>query len=225
MSKPFICKICRGEFIPPRVRPGIHYLYCSKECAAIGKKLCDREYYLKHRDETKARVNNYYKNTRPTRLKQQRKYNAENREKRLDYYRNNKEKINRDHVKWCARKRQEDPIYRLHDNITSRMGRYLHRGKGGARTVDILGYSFEQLKRHLEKRFLPGMTWENYGRGGWHIDHIIPLRAFNITSANDIDFKRAWALSNLRPLWEHDNLTKNGKLEKPFQPSLALGVN
>jgi hypothetical protein len=34
------------------------------------------------------------------------------------------------------------------------------------------------------------------------------------------DFKRAWALSNLQPLWAIDNQRKSAKLAAPFQPSL-----
>lgn len=75
---------------------------------------------------------------------------------------------------------------------------------------------------HLERQFLPGMTWENHGRFGWHIDHIIPLSAFNFETPDHIDFKRAWALSNLQPLWWQDNLKKRAKIEGAFQPSLAI---
>lgn len=90
-------------------------------------------------------------------------------------------------------------------------------------TFDLLGYSVEDLKRHLEKKFAPGMTWENYGRG-WHVDHIIPLSAFNFASTDDADFRRAWALSNLRPLWAEDNMRKGATVENPFQPFLAIGA-
>jgi hypothetical protein len=90
------------------------------------------------------------------------------------------------------------------------------------RTFDLLGYSVEALREHLEKRMAHGMTWSNYGKA-WHIDHIVPMRVFNITSPDDPDFKRAWALSNLRPLWAAENLRKGGRVEKPVQPSLAWG--
>jgi 5-methylcytosine-specific restriction endonuclease McrA len=66
------------------------------------------------------------------------------------------------------------------------------------------------------------MTWGNYGRHGWHIDHRIPISAFNFKAPTDIDFKKCWALSNLQPLWSHENQKKYNKLLKPFQPSLNL---
>jgi hypothetical protein len=85
---------------------------------------------------------------------------------------------------------------------------------------DVLGYNIDVLRLHLEKHFKDGMTWENYGE--WHIDHVIPVSVFNFQTIDDIDFKKCWSLSNLRPLWAKDNLKKSASLEKPFQPSLAI---
>ena len=73
---------------------------------------------------------------------------------------------------------------------------------------------------HLEVRFQPGMSWDNYGE--WHIDHIVPLAAFNYETPDDLDFGRAWALENLQPLWAKENIRKWCRLERPFQPSLRL---
>jgi 5-methylcytosine-specific restriction endonuclease McrA len=95
-------------------------------------------------------------------------------------------------------------------------------GKAGQKTFRILGYSVAELMLHLERKFEEGMCWENYGRNGWHIDHIIPLSAFNFHSVEHADFKRAWALSNLQPLWASENISKGPKLTGPFQPSLAI---
>lgn len=96
--------------------------------------------------------------------------------------------------------------------------------KSGRRTFELLGYTVDDLRMHLERLFHPGMTWQNYGRGGWEIDHIIPLSAHNYETPDDIDFKKAWALSNLQPLWMPQNRTKHAKLTKPFQPSLAIAA-
>ena len=61
------------------------------------------------------------------------------------------------------------------------------------------------------------------GRGEWHIDHIIPKSVFNFTKPEHEDFKRCWALKNLQPLWAEENISKFNKLDKHFQPTLALG--
>lgn len=62
---------------------------------------------------------------------------------------------------------------------------------------------------HLERQFLPGMTWEN--RGEWHIDHIRPLCSFQFQTPDCPQFREAWALTNLQPLWAQDNLKKGGR--------------
>jgi len=62
------------------------------------------------------------------------------------------------------------------------------------------------------------MTWENYGE--WHIDHKIPVSAFNFDHIAQGDFKCCWALENLQPLWARDNRTKGSKVQKHFQPML-----
>jgi len=96
----------------------------------------------------------------------------------------------------------------------------LDGSKNGRRWESLVDFTLDQLMKHLAKKFKPGMTWEN--RGEWHIDHKIPLSAFNFETPDDLDFRRAWALKNLQPLWAIDNLKKGAHLSKPFQPSLLL---
>lgn len=62
---------------------------------------------------------------------------------------------------------------------------------------------------HLERQFSPGMSWANYGR--WHIDHDTPVARFNFDSAEHPEFKACWALTNLKPLWARDNLSKGAR--------------
>jgi hypothetical protein len=72
-------------------------------------------------------------------------------------------------------------------------------------TVNILGYTAEDLKQHLEKQFRDGMSWENYGE--WHIDHIRPISSFD----KDEDPKVINSLDNLQPLWALENYIKGNK--------------
>lgn len=74
------------------------------------------------------------------------------------------------------------------------------------KTLEYLGCSWAELRTHLESQFKPGMTWENYGITGWHIDHIIPLCAFDLTKEEDL--RKACHYTNLRPLWAHENIAK-----------------
>ena len=46
-----------------------------------------------------------------------------------------------------------------------------------ASTMKIIGCTVEELFEHFEScsTWEPWMTRENYGKGGWDVDHIIPI--------------------------------------------------
>ncbi len=111
---------------------------------------------------------------------------------------------------------------RLHNNIRSSIWKGLRHNKNGMSWESLVGYTTKDLMKRLEKQFTDGMNWGNYGIGGWHVDHKIPVSVFNFTKPEHRDFKRCWALKNLQPLWASDNCAKNNKLKKPFQPSLLI---
>lgn len=94
-------------------------------------------------------------------------------------------------------------------NISRRMRQSLNGERKSQSWSKLVDYTLDELKNHLESLFQEGMTWNNYGE--WHIDHIIPISSFNITSDKCEDFKECWKLSNLQPLWAIDNLKKSNK--------------
>lgn len=111
---------------------------------------------------------------------------------------------------WAKAKRASDPAYGVHMHMSVLMHRALRGKKQGRRWKSFVPYSLTELMVHLERQFLPGMTWENRGRG-WHIDHIQSRSSFEFVGPDDPEFKACWALSNLRPLWKGDNLRKNAR--------------
>lgn len=119
-------------------------------------------------------------------------------------------------------KRRTSISIRLNDNIRSDIRRSLKGNKCGRHWESLVGYSVEQLKKHLESKFNEEMSWANYGVF-WEIDHKIPKIVFNFTTSEDIDFKRCWSLKNLQPLECSKNRSKQAKLMKPFQPALLIG--
>lgn len=80
----------------------------------------------------------------------------------------------------------------------------------------LLGYTTQDLKRHIEKQFTYGMDWDN--RREWHIDHIKPLCMYDMKSIHDAEFKECFALDNLRPLWAHQNRSKYHCYDKLLIP-------
>lgn len=75
----------------------------------------------------------------------------------------------------------------------------------------LVDYTVDDLRRHLERQFTKGMSWDNFG--DWHIDHIVPISSFTFTSAGDEQFKQCWSLTNLRPLWARENMSKAARRE------------
>ncbi len=73
------------------------------------------------------------------------------------------------------------------------------------KTFEMLGYPSSELVAHIERQFLPGMSWAN--QGDWHIDHIVPVSS--ATSLEEIIALNQ--LSNLRPLWGEENKKKGAK--------------
>lgn len=121
---------------------------------------------------------------------------------------NNKEKVrisnklskrrNRVRINAYDRKRYKENIsYKLNILIKRRINDCIKKNRKS--TKDILDYTVEDLKTHLESKFTSGMTWENHGE--WHIDHIVPVSNFKFKSIDDEDFKKCWSLDNLQPLW------------------------
>ena len=74
----------------------------------------------------------------------------------------------------------------------------------------LMGCSLQELREHLEKQFKDGMTWNNWGIRGWHIDHIYPLSKVNVSQEDDL--KMVWNYKNLQPLWWYDNIRKRDKI-------------
>ncbi len=56
------------------------------------------------------------------------------------------------------------------------------------------------------------MSWDNYGHGNdkWNIEHIQCCRSFDLT---DIEQQKiCFNYTNLKPLWQKDNFSKNDKM-------------
>jgi hypothetical protein len=106
-------------------------------------------------------------------------------------------------------RRKQNPAFTLNERMSVMVRTSLATGKQGKSWKDLVEFSVVDLERHLERQFVPGMSWDN--RSDWHIDHIVPLASFTFKSADDPEFRAAWALTNLRPLWKADNLKKNAQ--------------
>lgn len=122
------------------------------------------------------------------------------------------------------RRYRNDPKFAIEARVRAAVHKHL-RATGETkkrRLYDALGYTADQLRDRLMQTMPHGYDWDDFLSGGLHIDHITPLSAFNFTTVDDLDFRRAWALSNLRLLPAAENIQKSDKLSQPFQPSLCF---
>lgn len=121
-----------------------------------------------------------------------------------------KAKYNR---KWKNARYTNNVGYKLRCIISTAVRRSLLNEKDDS-IRNILGYSINDLKKHLESQFEDWMTWDNLGltaktyKQTWQIDHIKPVNLFNITSTDCEEFRECWALNNLRPLDSYINVTR-----------------
>ena len=199
----------------------IHYLGVHSQC-----KLCKTKqqtsWRIKNRDHVNANCRKYNREHPEKRKAIYQRNIAKDPDYRKEYCREWRRK-NADRVNEQQRNRKKNnPKLRLNANFSTVIGRSLKRKKECSSKWDILPYTLEELMQHLESKFTEGMDWDGYGPI-WHLDHKIPLSVFNFKTIHDIDFKKAWALDNLQPLFARDNLKKGNKLEAQFQPSFAFG--
>ena len=156
-------------------------------------------------EKSKEATRNWARNNPQKAREKSRRWEAKNAEHAAKLRRDWRE-ANRERLRELQSTRRKLIHWRLHLSIRSRIRRSLGSGALGRKLEAVLGYTKEELIRHLERQFEKGMAWENYGE--WHIDHIIPLCSFKLTGPQDPDIKVAWCLSNLRPLWAQENIRK-----------------
>lgn len=108
-------------------------------------------------------------------------------------------------------RRRTIPRVAISTRMSAGIKNSLRDGKQGRSWESLVGYSVTDLMAHLERKFVDGMSWKN--RGKWHIDHVRPLASFSFATPNDPDFKMAWALDNLQPLWAMDNIRKSARMD------------
>lgn len=222
-----VCKLCRkewGETNKNKIK-----IYAKAYCKVNRGKLraYSKAYCETNRDKLRVRGRAYYNANKD----KARAYRKANKEKKEAYLKANKNKISAQHKiyhegnkekrnAFLKEKRKTDLKFKLNGNISEAIRKSLKGNKKGVHWEGLVGYTIEKLKKYLERQFVNGMSWLNYGK--WHIDHKIPISVFNFTDPKHSDFKRCWALKNLQPLWAHDNSVKHNKITNHFQPSLLI---
>ena len=166
---------------------------------------CHQNYQYRYKEKRKITTALWQKNNKNYRNLYKKKWSKNNSDKIKKYVQKDKPK---------AKLRQQNRIkidtnFRLSRNLRRRLHHALKKQSKSGSAVRDLGCTIPELKQYLESKFQPGMTWENYGIKGWHIDHIKPISMFDLT--NKKQFLEANHYTNLQPLWAKDNIKKRNK--------------
>lgn len=221
-----ICTICNKElkvteFNKGNDNDGLYY-WCKK----CGNEY-SKEYYESHKEETKKQQKKY----RETHKDESAEYRKIHRIEKVEYSKKYFQTHKLEHKKWKLRNKIKiaeqrkkhlknrysiDINFKILTCLRNRLYAALCGKDKSKHTIELLGCSIENLKKHLENQFKLGMSWSNYGTGWngrgmqeWHIDHIRPCSSFDLS--NSEEQCKCFHYTNLQPLWAIDNLNKSRK--------------
>ena len=149
-----------------------------------------RVYYLEHKEEHNA-SSKAYRESHKEEAKEWRRENAESRRKYTREYNRQRKLTDEEYLMQVS-------LRLLVVHSFKRIGQ-----NKPTDTLSLLGCTWLEAKMHFEKLFQEGMTWQNHGMHGWHIDHIRPISSFSLD-----EMHLANNINNLQPLWAEDNLSK-----------------
>ena len=191
------CPICNEEYTKSHNRQ----IYCSKECfdkyRQQYKKEYQKKYYKIYKKILLDKMKIYRKSHKSKIKKLNENYRQIHREEKNDYLKN---------------RRRIDINFKLACYLRSRLWLALKGSPKLLTTMKLVGCTIEQLKNHLEKQFKPNMSWNNWSRYGWHIDHIRPCASFDLSKSKEQ--RKCFNYTNLQPLWAKDNLSKKDNRKK-----------
>ena len=185
-----------------------------KNCRKLNYKLNseklllnNKNWKLKNPDKVKQQRKNYYTVNKKEQINYTINWKLNNPDKVKIYQQNIRDKETRKKYLKEYKKyhRSKNPhIYSWRSMLTNVLNRF--NIEKSNKTIELLGYSAQDLKEHLESKFLEGMSWDN--RSEWHIDHITPVSSFDKSEKMSV----VNSLNNLQPLWAKDNLSKGSKI-------------
>jgi len=122
---------------------------------------------------------------------------------------NNKEAINK---KW-----HKDYRENIQMNLRSKLRKRIRQAmymRGGAieksaRTIDLVGCTYDFLQSYIESLFTDGMSWDLFMKSEIHIDHKRPCSWFDLSDPNEQ--KKCFHYTNLKPMWAFDNMSKSNR--------------
>jgi hypothetical protein len=146
----------------------------------------------------KAEATKYRNKNKNTQKEYQKIYRKNNIEKATEY----RKKFANKYSAYRTEKKKINPLFKLSCNLRNLTYNAFRKNgfSKNSKTSEILGCSYEQVKMHLEAKFINGMNWQNHGIL-WDIDHIIPLSS----ATTKEEMCKLNHYSNLQPLDSYIN--------------------
>ena len=163
-----------------------------KDCCSAERA----EYYQKNKDAIRRQQADYYYSDIDAARARGRK--ATKTEKYRQWARHHQNKKNRENIN-----------YKVGQLLRGRIRDALSGEAKAETTYALLGCSVEFFVAHMEAQFADGMTWDNHGLHGWHIDHIRPCSSFDLSDPEQQ--KLCFHYTNLQPLWAEENWSKGAR--------------
>ena len=197
-----------------------YYLENKEKLNQKGKEYYHKNWHKVQEQHRKYKENNeeklkkhYYSESNQKRLKEYREKNKERFKKiRQERDKKNRKKLN----KYTRDRKKTNPSIRIRHQLSNRLWSALKRNNlyqnKCASTMQLVGCTIEELWKHLESSssWEPWMTRENYGKGGWDVDHILPCASFDLKCP--VQQLACFHWSNLQPLEHIKNVTKGSKI-------------
>lgn len=212
-----------------------HMCFLEKEDNEFNKgrcnqcKLCEikwkKEWYQKNKQKLAKKAKKYRKQNLQAIKEKKKQYYIKNKthidvknklhreknrehlnKKSNEYYYKNKKIIHQKQKEYLRNNIQAKTKHNLRTRINLVLKGKIKSGS----TMNLLGCDIQFFLQYIESKFLPGMTWKNHTKKGWHIDHIIPCSSFDLTDPEQQ--KKCFHYTNLQPLWAEDNLRKSDKI-------------
>ncbi len=221
-----VCKKCSA------LHPVSEFSYSkpNKDGLVNWCKACVKSYNKDYRSRNTDQIKEYEKSTKGKgRIKKWREVNADHLKKYYyERYWKDPEKARRESSEFQKRNRGKKneymkkylPIYhakypgaKISKNLRNRACDFIFKNIKTETVSKLIGCSHADLKAYLESKFLPGMTWGNYGKNGWEVDHIIPCSSFDMTLIENQ--RKCFHYTNLQPLWADDNRKKSDTIMCP----------
>lgn len=203
-------------------------------------KACEMAYAEMNREKKRAKCRERYKNNREFLNEQSKDYQRNNKAKVRKYQANwsdeNREHVNKKRRVRAKKRRKTDIVWAIAKDLSSHLAHIMKGSQKHTAHLKMLRCSRVKLMGYMQRNFSDFMTFENRGRwkvnhdlpphptdgtrqcGKWHVDHIVPKDAFDLS--RPIEQHICEWYRNLKPMWATPNMQKSKKYDPKAKQAL-----